>query len=49
MGLGLLKQMLPPVPVRHNNWALPGDTLKVEIMQLARINRVGLRITGEGR
>ncbi len=47
MGLGSLKQLQPPVPVRHYNWARPGDMICVDIKQLARFDRVGHRISGD--
>ena len=49
MGLGRLKQLQPPVPVRRYQWARPGDMIHVDIKQLARFDRVGHRITGDRR
>ena len=49
MGLGRLKHLQPPVPVRRYQWARPGDMIHVDIKQLARFDRVGHRITGDRR
>jgi len=49
MGLGRLKHLQPPVPVRRYQWAQPGDMIHVDIKQLARFDRVGHRITGDRR
>jgi len=49
MGLGRLKHLQPPVPVRRYQWAWPGDMIHVDIKQLARFDRVGHRITGDRR
>jgi hypothetical protein len=49
IGLGRLKHMQAPVPVRRYQWARPGDMINVEIKQLARFDRVGHRITGNRR
>jgi len=47
MGLGRLKDLQPPVPLRQ--WAQPGDMIHVDIKQLALFDRVGDRITGNRR
>jgi len=47
MGLGGLRHLQPPVPVRRYQWAQPGDMIHVDIKQLARFDRVGHRITGD--
>jgi len=47
MGLGLLKYLQPPVPVRRYQWDQPGDIIHVDIQQLARFDHVGNRITGD--
>ena len=49
LGLGRLKHLQPPVPVRRYQWARPGDMIHVDIKQLARFDRVGHRITGDRR
>jgi len=49
MGLGRLKHLQPPVPRRRYQWARPGEIIHVDIKQLARIDRVGHRITGDRR
>jgi transposase InsO family protein len=49
MGLGRLKHLQPPVPVRRYQWARPGDMIHVDSKQLARFNRVSHRITGDRR
>jgi hypothetical protein len=49
MGLGRLKPLQPPMPVRRYAWARPGDMIHVDIKQLARFDRVGHRITGDRR
>ena len=49
MGLGRLKDQQPPITVRRDQWARPGDMIHVEIKQLARFDRVGHRITGDRR
>ena len=49
IGLGRLKNLQPPVPVRRYQWAQPGDMIHVDIKQLARFKRVGHRITGDRR
>jgi hypothetical protein len=49
MGLGRLKHLQPPLPVRRYQWARPGDMITVDINQLARSDRVGHRITGDRR
>ncbi len=49
MGLGRLKHLQPPVPVRRYQWARPGDMIDVDTKQLARFDRVGHRITGDRR
>jgi transposase InsO family protein len=48
-GLARLRQLAPPVPVRRYQWARPGDLLHLDVKKLARIGRVGHRITGERR
>jgi hypothetical protein len=49
MGLGRLKHLQLPLPVRRYQWARPGDMIHVDIKQLARFDRVGHRITGDRR
>jgi len=49
IGLGRLKNLQPPVPVRRYQWAQTGDMIHVDIKQLARFKRVGHRITGDRR
>jgi transposase InsO family protein len=48
-GLARLRQLEPPVPVQRYQWAHPGDLLHLDVKKLARIGRVGHRITGERR
>jgi hypothetical protein len=47
LGLGRLKHLQPPVPLRRYQWERPGNTIRVDIKQLARFDRVGHRITGD--
>jgi len=49
IGLGRLKNLLPAEPVRRYQWARPGDMIHVDTKQLARIERVGHRITVDRR
>lgn len=49
MGLGRLKHLQPPVPVRRYQWDQPGDMIHVDIKQVARFDRVCQRITGDRR
>jgi transposase InsO family protein len=48
-GLGRLRQLEPPVPVQRYQWARPGGLLHLDVKKLARIGRVGHRITGSRR
>ena len=48
-GLARLRQLEPPVPIQRYQWARPGDLLHLDVKKLARIGRVGHRITGERR
>lgn len=48
-GLARLRQLAPPVPVQRYQWARPGDLVHLDVKKLARIGRVGHRITGERR
>jgi transposase InsO family protein len=48
-GLARLRQLEPPGPVQRYQWARPGDLLHLDVKKLARIGRVGHRITGERR
>jgi hypothetical protein len=49
MGLGRLKHLQPPVPLRRYHWARLGDMMHVVIKHPARFDRVGHRITGDRR
>jgi transposase InsO family protein len=48
-GLARLRQLAPPVPVQRYQWAQPGALLHLDVKKLARIGRVGHRITGDRR
>ena len=48
-GLERLRQLEPPVPVQRYEWARPGGLLHLDVKKLARIGRVGHRITGTRR
>ena len=48
-GLARLRQVELPVPVQRYQWARPGDLLHLDVKKLARIGRVGHRITGDRR
>jgi len=45
IGLGRLKNLQPAEPVRFYQWARPGDMIHADSKQLARLERVGHRIT----
>src|SRR5262245_3303176 len=48
-GLARLRQLEPPVPVRRYQWRDAGALLHLDVKKLARIVRVGHRITGQRR
>jgi len=48
-GLARLRQLAPPVPVQRYQWTQPGSLVHLDIKKLARIGRVGHRITGDRR
>jgi transposase InsO family protein len=48
-GLARLRSLERPVVVRRYEWPHPGDLLHVDVKKLARIVRVGHRITGDRR
>ena len=48
-GLARLRQLEPPVPVQRYQWTQPGGLVHLDIKKLARIGRVGHRITGDRR
>lgn len=48
-GLARLAALEPPVPVQRSQWPQAGDLLHVDVKKLARIVRVGHRITGQRR
>jgi transposase InsO family protein len=48
-GLARLRQLEPPPPVRRYQWATAGGLLHLDVKKLARILRVGHRITGQRR
>jgi transposase InsO family protein len=48
-GLGRLKHLDEPAPVRRYQRQRPGELLHLDIKKLARFERVGHRITGERR
>ena len=48
-GLGRLKHLEAPVPVRRYQRQRPGELLHLDIKKLARFERVGHRITGDRR
>jgi transposase InsO family protein len=48
-GLERLRRLEPPVPVQRYEWARPGGLLHLDVKKLARIGRVGHRITGTRR
>ena len=47
LGLGRLRNLDPKPPVRRYQWEKPGDMIHVDTKPLARIERVGHRITGD--
>jgi len=49
LGLGRLRNLEPKPPVRRYQWAWPGEMIHVDTKQLARFERVGHRLTGDGR
>jgi transposase InsO family protein len=48
-GLARLRQLEPPVPVRRYEWRDAGGLLHLDVKKLARIVRIGHRITGDRR
>jgi transposase InsO family protein len=46
-GLARLSTLEPPAVVRRYEWPHPGDLLHVDVKKLARIGRIGHRITGD--
>jgi transposase InsO family protein len=48
-GLARLRQLEPPLPVRRYEWRDAGGLLHLDVKKLARIVRIGHRITGERR
>ena len=48
-GLARLAALEPPAPVQRYQWAHAGDLLHVDVKKLARIVRIGHRITGNRR
>jgi transposase InsO family protein len=46
-GLARLRQLEPPLPVCRYQWPHAGDLLHLDVKKLARIVRVGHRITGD--
>jgi transposase InsO family protein len=46
-GLGRLRDLEPPEPVRRYEHASPGDLLHLDVKKLVRIRGVGHRITGD--
>lgn len=48
-GLARLRQLTPTVPVQRYQWTHPGALLHLDVKKLARIGRVGHRITGDRR
>ncbi len=49
LGLNRLRNLDPKPPVQRYKWEQPGDMIHVDIKQLARLQRVGHRITGDPR
>jgi transposase InsO family protein len=49
LGLGRLRQLAPPEPVRRYQKQLPGELLHLDIKKLGRIDGVGHRIHGDRR
>jgi transposase InsO family protein len=48
-GLARLRQLKPAGPVQRYQWTHPGALLHLDVKKLARIGRVGHRITGDRR
>jgi len=48
-GLARLRSLDPPAPVQRYQWTRPGALLHLDVKKLARIGRVGHRITGQRR
>ena len=46
-GLGRLRDLEPPPPIRRYEWARPGEMLHLDTKKLARIEKVGHRIHGD--
>lgn len=49
LGLNRLDRLEVPQPVVRYEWARPGDLLHLNVKKLARIRRIGHRITGDRR
>lgn len=48
-GIGRVKFLEPPEPVRRYEYAAPGDMIHLDVKKLARFWRVGHRVTGDRR
>ena len=48
-GIGRLKSLTPPEPVRRYQRERPGELIHLDIKKLARFDRIGHRITGNRR
>jgi transposase InsO family protein len=48
-GLARLRHLEPPAPVQRYQWPLAGQLVHLDVKKLARIVRVGHRITGQRR
>lgn len=48
-GLGRLRQLAPPEPVRRYEKAIVGELVHLDVKKLGKIGRVGHRITGDRR
>lgn len=46
IGLGRLRYLAPPEPVRRYEWQRPGELVHVDIKKLGRFGRAGHRVTG---
>ena len=44
-----MRNLDPKPPLQRYQWEQPGDMIHLDIKQLARVNRVGHRITGDPR
>ena len=47
IGLGRLRWLTPPEPVRRYQWERPGELVHVDIKKLGRFARAGHRVTGQ--